>query len=441
MKNTGISAFIILLGILFIAQSVSGQQKPVEWTLRSCIDYALKNNISIKIQQQSVAIGKENFAQSKSSRLPNLNAGVGLSFLGNTAQDNEGQQLSYPGNYSVQSQMTLYNGLKIKNTIAQNELLVKSQELSVKESENNMELTITAAYLKILYARESVLNAENTLTSSETQYQRAKVLFDAGYIAESNYAQVQSQYSTDKYALVVAKNAESELILQLKQLLQLGINDEISIDFPALDETQVLTVLPAKQDVYNTALSFMPQVENGKVTMDIAGKDLQIAKAGYLPVLSVSASIATSYNSLTTGNYPSQMGNNFYENAGLSLNIPIFNNRQVKSSVAKAQIGVETAKLSYADTQTNLLTQVETAYLDALSAQGRFQAAAEQLKFIQISYSLIEEQFNLGMKNTVDLLTEKTKFLTAQQEYLQAKYTAILNYKILDFYQNKPITL
>lgn len=431
----------MLLGFLGIAPSVFSQQKPKEWDLRSCINYALENNIQIKKQQQSVEISKVDFVQSKAARFPSLNGGIGQSFTNQMEASGSHQQQSFTGNYSLQSAMVLYNGNKLNNTITQNELLVKSGELSVKESENNMELTITEAYLKILFAKESVVNAENNLISSETQYKRAKVLFDAGYIAESNYAQVQSQYSSDKYALVVANNDLSLLILQLKQLLQLGINDSISVKFPVLDESQVLKTLPAKQDVFNSALNTMPEIENSKVNMNVAAIDLDIAKAGLLPSLSLNASLATGYNSLASSNYPTQLGNNFYQNAGLSLDIPIFNKKQVKSSVAKAQIGIETAKLSYAETQTNLLTQVETAYIDALSAQGRFQAAAEQLKYTRISYSLVEEQFNLGMKNTVDLLTEKTKYLAAQQEYLQAKYNAILNYKILDFYQNKPIEL
>lgn len=441
MKRKNIISCLILLGFISIAPSISAQQKPKVWDLRSCINNALENNIQIKKQQQSVEINKVDFEQSKAERLPSLNGGIGQSFTNQMAASGGSQEQYYSGNYSLQSEMVLYNGNKLNNTVSQNELFVKSGELTVKEAENNMELSITTAYLKILYARESVVNAENILVSSEKQNERAKVLFESGYIAESNYAQVQSQYSKDKYALVVANNTFDVQILQLKQLLQLGINDSISIEFPVLDDKQVLKALPAKQDVFNTALNTMPEVENSKVNMDVATIDLDIAKAGLLPSLSLSTSLASGHSSRTSENYATQLGNNFYQNAGLSLNIPIFNKKQVKSTISKAQIGIETSKLSYAEIQTTLLTAVETAYLDAVSAQSRFQAASEQLKFTLVSYSLIEEQFNLGMKNTVELLTEKTNYLTAQQEYLQAKYTAILNYKILDFYQNKPIEL
>ncbi len=442
MKNKRIVYYFMLAGYLLYNTPVLGQQQPKEWDLRSCINYALLNNIQIKKQQQSVETSKVNFVQSKAERLPSLNAGIGQSFTNQKdMQGGSGQEQLFTGSYNAQSSVVLYNGNKLNNTISQNELLIKSGELSVKESENNIELAITAAYLKILYARESVLNAENILASSETQVNRAKILFEAGYIAESNYAQVQSQYSNDKYSLVLANNGMSSLILQLKQLLELGMNENLTIKFPDLDSTQVLKPLPAKPDVYNTALKVMPQVENGKVNIDIAQTGLLIAQAGLLPSITMNASLGTGYSAPNSTSYTTQLGDKFYQNAGISLSIPIFNGKQVKSNISRAQIGIETAKLSQIETEKNLLTDVETAYLDAESAQGRFLAASEQLKSTRISYSLIEDQFNLGMKNTVDLITEKNKFLTAQQEYLQAKYTAILNYKILDFYQNNPIEL
>ena len=443
MKNKRIVYYFLLAGFLLYNTLTFGQQQPKEWDLRSCINYALLNNIQIKEQQQSVETSKVNFEQSKAEKLPNLNASLGQSFTNQTeaVAGSSGQHQSIAGNYSLSSNMMLYNGLKINNTIKQQELNVKSSELGVKESENNIELAITTAYLKILYARESVINAENILASSETQSNRAKILYESGYISESNYAQVQSQYSNDKYSLVQARNSQNTLVLQLKQLLELGINEDLEIKFPELDDSQVLKPLPSKQDVYNTALKVMPEVENGDINIDIAQSELLIAKAGLLPSLSVGASMSSGYNSINSEMYTTQVANKFNQNVGLSLNIPIFNKKEVKSSISRAQIGIETAKLNKADIEKTLLTEVETAWLDAGSAQERFSAAVEQLKATQLSYSLVEDQFNLGMKNTVDLITEKNKFLSAQQEYLQAKYTAILNYKILDFYQDKPIEL
>lgn len=442
--NTGMKTIITLsFSLLLIAPAAFGQSATEGWTLRNCIDYALQNNIQVKKMQVGVNVSEAGYVQSKAARFPSLNAGASESFTHQNALQaaSGGEESSLSGNYSLRSDMTLYNGLKLTNSIAQQELFVKSAALAVAESQNNIELAVAAAYLQVLYARESVNNAVNRLSVSKAQADQAKIQYDAGYIAESNYAQVQAQYSSDTYTLVTARNNLNQQLLSLKQLLELDINQELKLFFPELSDSIVLKPIPSEQDVYNSALGFMPEIENGKLSVNSAEYNIKIAKAGYSPSLSLSASASTGYNNKVSSGFVTQMGDNFYQNVGLSLSIPIFNNRQVKTSVSRAMLGLETARLDDAATRKDLLSRVESAYLNTVSAQSRFLAATEQLKSTNKSYSLVEDQFNLGMKNTVDLLTEKIKYQAAQEEFLQAKYSAILNYKLLDFYQQKKIDL
>lgn len=433
---------IILAIVLAIAESTaSGQSTPQSWDLKTCISYAIANNIQVKKMQLGVKSSQADYEQSKWNIWPSLNAGISQSFSNESDISSTGTTASLSGGYSVKSDVTLFNGNRLKNTILQQQMQVKSNELSVAESQNTIEIAVTAAYLQVLYARESVTIAENALISSEAQLDRAKVLFASGYIAESNLAQVQSQCGNDKYSLVTAQNNLNQQIMSLKQLLELDITQTVDIYFPNIDDSEVLKVLPSKEQVYNTALSLMPEVTSSKLNIDIANKDIELARAGLLPSLSMSASLGTGNSTAASDGFVTQLGNNFYQNAGLTLSIPIFNSKQVKTSVTKAQIASQTAELGKIETEKNLLKEVESAYLDAVSAQSRFMAAVEQKDYALTTYTLVEDQFNLGMKNTVDLLTAKTTYLQAQQEYLQAKYTAILNYKLLDFYQQKPIEL
>ncbi len=97
--------------------------------------------------------------------------------------------------------------------------------------------------------------------------------------------------------------------------------------------------------------------------------------------------------------------------------------------------------LNLLDEQKNLYKAIEGLWLDANTAQQRYVAAQEKLRSTQTSYELVSEQFNMGMKNTVELLTEKNNLLSAQQETLQAKYMAILNAQLLKFYQGEEIQL
>ena len=135
------------------------------------------------------------------------------------------------------------------------------------------------------------------------------------------------------------------------------------------------------------------------------------------------------------------MKNKLNESIGLTLSVPIFSNRENKSAVEKAKLQISEAELEYLNAQKELQKTIEDIYLNATSSQAQYAAAIEQVKASKTSYNLAQEQFNLGMKNTVELLTEKNNFLSAQQEMLQAKYMAILNAQLLRFYQGKEITL
>ena len=213
--------------------------------------------------------------------------------------------------------------------------------------------------------------------------------------------------------------------LQLKQLLELDGESEMNLYIPTLGTENVLAPLPTKTDVYRSALVLRPEIEAGKLNIQTSDLDIKIARAGYLPTLSLSAGIGTSHAN----------GNDF------TVSVPIFSNRQTKSAVEKAKIQKQTSELDLLDDQKTLYKTIETLWLDANSAQQRYAAATEKLKSTQTSYELIQEQFNLGMKNTVELLTEKSNLLSAQQETLQAKYMAILNMQLLKFYQGEKIEL
>lgn len=439
----GIISVIVSLILSLILPSSYAQESSKAWTLRDCIDYALQNNIQVQKMEVGVKENEAGYVQSKAAQFPTLNAGIGeaYTYQKNTQGTGSGDNSSLSGSYSLRSEVTLYNGFRLKNTIAQQALNVQSASLGVDETKNNIELAVTEAYLQVLYARESVTNAQNTLTASEAQVNRSRTLYEAGYIAESNFAQVEAQYSNDSYSLVMAQNDLNQQMLSLKQLLELGINQDLNLYFPELKDEDVVRAIPDKQQVFNTAVSFMPEIQNSRLSMESASLGIEIAKAGFMPSLSLSASASAGTSSLGSNGFTTQLGDNFYQNTGVTLSIPIFNNKQAKTSLSKAKLNLQTAKLTYAETEKDLVSRIESAYLAAVSAQSRFLSASDQLQSTLKSYTLVEDQYNLGMKNTVDLLTEKTKYLSAQQEYLQAKYTAILNFKLLDFYQQKKIEL
>lgn len=421
---------------------------PAQWDLRSCIDYALKQNITIRRNKLSAESAQVDVKTAKAALFPSLSASIGQRIVNRPNSEtgtiitgdnitSSQSKTSYNGSYGIDANWTLYNGGQRLNNIKQQDLNNRIAELAVAESENSIEESIAQTYIQILYATEAVKINEGTLEVSQAQYERGKELMAAGSISRADLAQLEAQVSTDKYQLVTAKATLQDYKLQLKQLLELDGDEEMQLQLSLPGDEHILSPLPTKADVYRAALSLRPEIEASR--LDIEASDLEIKKArtGYLPSLSLSAGIGSTNANGSDFTFAEQVKQNWNNSLGITISIPIFNNRQTKSAVEKAKIQKMTSELSLLDEQKNLYKTIEGLWLDANSAQQQYIAAQEKLKSTQTSYELLQEQFNLGMKNTVELLTEKNNMLSAQQETLQAKYMALLNAQLLRFYEGQ----
>ncbi len=443
---------LCMAGVWCNSPSLQAQERPTVWNLQTCIDYALSENISIRKNRVNAESTLVDVKTAKAALFPNLSFSTSQNVVNRPYQESSSivsgteilkssNKTSYNGNYGLNASWTLYNGKKRLNTIKQEQLNNRVAELDVATSENEIEETITQAYIQILYATEAVKVNENTLKVSEAQRDRGKELFAAGSIAKSDLAQLEAQVSSDRYQLVTSQATLSDYKLQLKQLLELDGEEEMNLALPLLDETEVVSPLPTKKDVYSAALSLRPEIEAGKLNVESSELGISIAKSGYMPTLSLSAGIGTTNTSGSDFTFGEQVKNGWNNSIGLSISVPIFNNRQTKSAIQKAKLQRQLSQLTLLDEQKALYKTIESLWLDANTAQQQYVAAQDKLHSTQTSYELVQEQFNRGMKNTVDLLTEKNNLLQAQQEQLQAKYMAVLNRQLLKFYQGEKITL
>ena len=421
---------------------------PAQWDLRSCIDYALKQNITIRRNKLSAESAQVDVKTAKAALFPSLSASIGQRIVNRPNSEtgtiitgdnitSSQSKTSYNGSYGIDANWTLYNGGQRLNNIKQQDLNNRIAELAVAESENSIEESIAQTYIQILYATEAVKINEGTLEVSQAQYERGKELMAAGGISRADLAQLEAQVSTDKYQLVTAKATLQDYKLQLKQLLELDGDEEMQLQLSLPGDEHILSPLPTKADVYRAALSLRPEIEASRLDIEASDLEIKKARAGYLPSLSLSAGIGSTNANGSDFTFAEQVKQNWNNSLGITISIPIFNNRQTKSAVEKAKIQKMTSELSLLDEQKNLYKTIEGLWLDANSAQQQYIAAQEKLKSTQTSYELLQEQFNLGMKNTVELLTEKNNMLSAQQETLQAKYMALLNAQLLRFYEGQ----
>ena len=442
------------LFIIAVLSSSTGlyAQDNKTWSLQDCIDYALEKNIQLQQNKLSLEEADVDVKTAKASLFPSLSFSTGHNLVNRPYQETSatvsGTEIitsdnnnTYNGSYSLSAQWTLWNGGQRLNNIKQQKTNKEIAGLSVAETENMLQEEITKLFVQILYANESVEINKNTLEVSEATYKRAVELFNEGSLSKSDVAQLEAQASNDKYQLVTAESTLRNYKLQLKQLLELDGTTEMVLDMPELKDEDVMAVLPNQIDVYNTALTSRPEIQSSKLSIDNAKLGIKTAKAGYLPTISLSASTSSMTNNASTNNWAEQMKYGWNNMIGINLSIPIFNNRQTKSAVQKAQITYSSSQLDLINKQKELYFTIESLWLDALNAQQQYEAANSKLQSCQTSFDIVNEQFNLGIKNTVELLTEKNNLLSAQQQRVQAKYMAILDRALLDFYAGNEIKL
>ncbi len=421
------------------------------WTLQRCIYHALEQNIDIKMDMINAESAGIDEKTAKAAFLPSLNASIGQRIVNNPFSDTntiiDGDQITsstaktnYNGSYGIDASWIIYNGSKRINTLKQQQTARETAELTVEQSKNAIIENIIQLYIQILYANEAVNINRSTLEVSTEECRRGEELLNAGSISKADYAQLQAQVSNNKYLLVSSQSNLENYKLQLKQLIELNGNETFDVETPNINDSDILVPLPDKNEIYNSALALRPEIKAGQLDLQQSDLAISIAKADYIPTLSLSAGIGTNHTNGSDFTFAEQMKTNWNNSIGLTLSIPIFNNRQTKSNVQKAKLQKQNSMLQLTNQQKELYKTIEGLWLDAKNSQMQYEAAEDKVSSTQTSYDLVSEQFNLGMKNTVELLTEKSNLLNAQQEMLQSKYMSLMNIILLNFYKDGTIT-
>lgn len=422
-----------------------------QWSLKDCIDYALANNIQLqkaKVQQLSAL---EDIKQSQSALLPSLSLSTsqnvsynpwpeqGSAMIAGNKVQADVKKVYYNGSYSLSGNWTVWNGGQNTNTVKLNKLAAEQARLDSAVTANNVLEQIAQLYVQILYSDEAISVTKESLKTSQANEERGKTMVSVGKMSKADLAQLTAQRAEDEYSIVEAESNLRNYKRQLKQLLQIADNDEFDVVIPSTTDEMALKDVPALNDVYAASLTQRPEIQNAKLGIESSDLSVKIAKAGKLPTVGLNAGLSTSTTSMNSNGWGNQMKNNFTVGGGVTVSIPLFDNRKTKTAVNKAMLQKENYLLDLQDKQTTLYSTVENYWLQAVNNQNKFKAARVSTESAQASYELLSEQFNQGLKNIVELMTGKTNLLQAQQNELQSKYLAILNLNMLDFYRTGEI--
>lgn len=439
---------IIALSILLLPSLMTAQK---QWTLQECIDYAMQNNITLQKSRLQKLSATEDVKGAKGALLPSLSASTnqsvgyrpwqesGITTVTNGQVDTKVSKSYYNGSYGLNAQWTVWNGNRNYNQVKLSRLQEQAADLSVQESANSIQEKIAQLYVQILYLTEAVKVSENSLETSRKNEERGQEMVSVGKMSKADLAQLSAQRATDEYNVVAARSEISNYKLQLKQLLELTGPEAFDIATPESSDEQALAAIPALMDVYEQALATRPEIESSKLAMKSADLQVSIARAGYMPSINLTGGFGTSTNSRSSNSWGNQFKTNFDASAGLSLSIPIFDQRSTKTAVNKAKILRESYLLDLQDKQKQLYQTIEGFWLDATTNQQKFRAAQATVDSEQQSFDLLQEQFRLGLKNIIELMTGKDKLLQAQQNKLQSKYMTMLSLQMLNFYSGNKI--
>ncbi len=448
MTITKRALFLLLCGPLFQAPLAAQET----WSLQDCINYALTHNIQIQKNQVSEREGEVNLWLNRGALLPSLSVNTSQSmgyrpFEENTALVQNGQvtntqsKVTYQGSYGVNASWTVWNGGINQKNIEAQKLQNEIAELATAQSEMSIQEQIAQLYVQILYTQEAIKVNETLLQTAESQHKRGLEMVEQGLMAKADALQLESQLSSANFDVVNSRTQLANYKRQLKALLELGLDKDFNVAATLPSEESVLAMIPQAQAAYEKALETRPEIKSAELGIEAANLSLDIAKRGFLPTVSMSASLGASHYSASSKSTGKQMNTNLNMSAGVTVRVPVFDNRQNKGRVKQAKLQQASTRLDLQDKKNTLSSTIEQYWLNAHNNQQNYMAAKQRVKSQQASYELLNEQFQNGLKNVVDVLQGRDNLISAEQDMLQSKYLTLLNIQLLKFYTGEPIQL
>lgn len=406
--------------LIFCLLISSGAPAQVRWDLATCIAFAKKNNIQVNTRRYDRQAAQQNYYLSRAAQLPNISGSASEYF----------QRHLTIGSYTLNSGLTIYQGGYLQKDKLRQQLSLEAANQSVLVAENDISLNIIQYYLNILLDKETAVYQQNVVNTSKAQLAQGEQKLAVGSVARKDVTQLRSQLANDEYSLISAENTIKQDLLSLKQLLQLS--PDLQFDIATPDTVISHHEVPSLATVLEYAMNNRPEIKVNQLQIQVANAGLAKAKAGYLPTLSVSGAMGSSYFNDLSG-----LGNGFYQQGGITLSVPIYSKRQNKSNVETAKINIGQAEINLNNTKTTLAADIEKYYLNTITAQSQFTAAEQAFKYNEEVYNIANQELALGVSNMVEYLQQKALYIEALQQFIQAKYNAALTIKIYEFYYNQ----
>lgn len=409
-----------------------------QYSLQECIEIALKNNRNIKQQELSRKQREIAFNQARADLLPSVNASANQNYifgrsigLDNVYQNTNSSQT----NFGIGADVTLFDGLRMKHNIDARKAEMYASEADLEKMQNDIEMSVTTAFLQALLNKELLHIANNQLETTKADINRRTQLVNSGKMARGELLEIEAQQASEELNRVQAENNLQLALLDLAQIMELESFNNFSITAPPAETLINETPLLASEAVYESALLSRPELRSMHYRLESSEKELLMAKSRYYPTLSFGANMGTGYYNMSGRNndaFGTQLRNNMSNSLGFSLRIPIFNKFQIRNSVQSAELTIANTRLEMDNTRIELRKRIEQAYYNAIGSRSRWQAAQKSVEASTESFRFATEKYENGRANAYELFLAKNNLTRALGEEAQAKYEYAFRLKILE---------
>jgi outer membrane protein len=328
----------------------------------------------------------------------------------------------------------------------------------------------------VLLADEQLVIAKTRLFQSQNQLNQINRFIEVGARPLNERYDFEAALALDQQALIEAENFLIRSNLILRQFLLIPDGTPFDIEKPEIKVPEDADVDGiSANELFVGAVDILPQVKAAEKRLQAANIGILQAKANLLPTLSLFASLRSNFSNQArtiTGfdvtkvkqnvfinnlpvaleieqniptfakkEYFDQIGENFGQSLGLQLNIPIYNNRQVKINIERAKLGVISNEVAKEQARQQLRTEIEQTLTAVRASQRTLQAANLSLKAATAAFENAQKRYELGAINSLELNTARTNMERAKSDRIRSRFQHLFNLKQVDFYQGKPITL
>ena len=435
---------LLIIAVLLSVSLPAALAQPRNWTLQQCIDYALEHNISVRQSALGVEQKEVDLNTAVSRRLPGVSASASenLSFgRGLTADNTYSNANTTSTSFSLGADLPIFQGFDISNGIKLAKLDLQSATLALERAKDDVRVAVAQAFIQILYNKEILQVALEQVARDSVQTERIKAMEATGKVSSAEVAAQQASLEQTRLSSVQARNNLNMSLLDLSQLLELESPEGFDVVAPSESALQPgLLMLP--EAVYAQAVTVKPVILSGELAVESAKITVDRARGAGLPRLSLNGGIGTNYytNSLgASASFGNQLEKNFSQYVGLSLSVPIFQRFSVRNNVKNAQISLMNQELQLENARKSLYKEIQQAYYNAVAAQAKCTSSLAAAQSAEQAFILTREKYDNGKANVTEYNDSRARYLEAQSNYLQARYEALYQAKLLDFYRGESL--